>query len=107
VASSTKKWRPNSENTAIYLQGESPAEVQDLTTSLTDFGTKLFMVSAETSCTINIPSGPYFLHAYTGDIFQAWRLYSDVDGAFTEGVILGSDGNYSTMSASIEVSCKC
>ncbi|KAL3418189.1 glutamyl-tRNA amidotransferase [Phlyctema vagabunda] len=87
---------------AIYLQGTTSAAVQDLSAELSAFGTKLFLASAEVGCTTDIPSGPYFLSIYTGDIFQAYRLYSDVDGAFTEGVIANKDGNYSTLSASIQ-----
>ncbi|KUJ14563.1 putative Glutamyl-tRNA amidotransferase subunit A [Mollisia scopiformis] len=58
-------------------------------------------LQATTSCTSELPAGPYFLHAYTGDVFQAYRLYSDYEGAFTEGTIANADGNFSTMSASI------
>lgn len=61
------------------------------------------MVSAEIPCSVEIPAGPYFLSIYTGEVFQAYRLYSDFDGAFTEGVIASNGANYSTMSASIEV----
>jgi hypothetical protein len=44
------------------------------------------------------------MSAYTGDIFQADRLYSDFEGAFTEGILASGDGNYSSMSASVQVS---
>jgi hypothetical protein len=59
-----------------------------------------------TDCTNVIPSGPYFVSAYTGDVYQAFRLYSDFEGAFTEGTIGGAEGNYSTLSASIPVNIK-
>lgn len=49
----------------------------------------------------SIPPGPYFMSASTGKIFQAYRLYSDVQGAFTEGVIGNGDGTYSPISAAV------
>jgi hypothetical protein len=48
-----------------------------------------------------IPPGPYFMSASTGNVYQAYRLFSDVQGAFTEGVIADGDGTYSTLSAAI------
>jgi hypothetical protein len=48
-----------------------------------------------------IPAGPYFMSSTTGEIFQAYRLYSDVQGAFTEGLKPNSDGSYSILSAAI------
>ncbi|KAF8860529.1 putative Glutamyl-tRNA amidotransferase subunit A [Acephala macrosclerotiorum] len=94
---------------AIYLISTTPAELHtSLTPTLSGYGNKLFMVSltsnssmATTSCSSELPTGPHFLHAYTGAVYQAYRLYSDYEGAFTEGTIAGTDGNFSTMSASI------
>jgi len=43
------------------------------------------------------------MSTYTGQIFQAYRLYSDYEGAFTEGVIATDGGNYTAMSAAIQV----
>jgi hypothetical protein len=48
-----------------------------------------------------IPPGPYLMSASTGNVYQAYRLFSDVQGAFTEGVIADGDGTYSTLSAAI------
>ncbi|RDW68487.1 hypothetical protein BP5796_09144 [Coleophoma crateriformis] len=50
-------------------------------------------VALHTNCTIAIPAGPYFISIYTGDIYRAYRLYSGVNGAFTEGVFALPDGN--------------
>jgi hypothetical protein len=88
---------------AIYVHGKSVAKIASFNTYLSKIKTKLFMVSADVPCSTDIPAGPYFLSVYTGEVFQAFRLYSDFDGAFTEGVIASKSGNYSTMSASIEV----
>jgi hypothetical protein len=41
------------------------------------------------------------MSATTGEVFQAYRLYSDVQGAFTEGLKPNSDGTYSILSAAI------
>jgi len=48
-----------------------------------------------------VPVGPYFMSASTGEVFQAYRLYSDVQGAFTEGLKSNTDGSYSILSAAI------
>jgi hypothetical protein len=49
----------------------------------------------------SIPPGPYFMSASTGNVYQAYRLYSDVQQAFTEGTIANPDGSYSPLSAAI------
>lgn len=88
----------------------TPTELHtSLTPTLTEYKNKILMTSgtsnstASTTYTVKIPNGPYFLHVYTGEVFQAWRLYSDTEGAFTEGLISHPDGNFSTLSASIPV----
>ncbi|KAH7386531.1 amidase signature domain-containing protein [Cadophora sp. MPI-SDFR-AT-0126] len=94
---------------AIYLASVASTYPNTaLASSLTDFGNKLFMTSSSsssaipaTNCSQSLPIGPYFLHAYTGDVYQAWRLYSDYEGAFTEGIIAHAAGHFSTLSASI------
>ena len=42
--------------------------------------------------------GPYFINA-AGSVYEAWRLYSDVQGAFTESAIANGDGSYSVLPA--------
>jgi hypothetical protein len=42
--------------------------------------------------------GPYFINA-AGKVYEAWRLYSDVQGAFTESAIANEDGSYSVLPA--------
>ncbi|KAE9362661.1 putative Glutamyl-tRNA amidotransferase subunit A [Stipitochalara longipes BDJ] len=94
---------------AVYLISTTPAELHaTLTSTLATYGNKLFAVSSaanssqpSTSCTIQIPNRPYFLSTYTGEVYQVFRLYSDYEGAFTEGTISGASGNFSTLSASI------
>jgi len=98
--------------TAVYLIFLKLAELHtSLTCTLAEYGNKLFAVSSKssistptTSCTVQIPNGPYFVSIYKGDIYQAYRLYSDYEGAFMEGTITNADGNFSTLAASIPVS---
>lgn len=47
-----------------------------------------------------IPTGPYFLTS-SGDLHQAYRLYPDSQGAFTETVIEALAGSYSVLPAGI------
>ncbi|KAL3965251.1 hypothetical protein ACCO45_002255 [Purpureocillium lilacinum] len=44
--------------------------------------------------------GPYFI-SHTGFLYQAHRLYSDTQGAFTETSVLNPDGSYSVLPANI------
>lgn len=45
-----------------------------------------------------LPPGPYFINA-AGQVYEAWRLFSDVQGAFTESAIANGDGSYSVLPA--------
>ncbi|CZT17353.1 related to D-mandelate dehydrogenase [Ramularia collo-cygni] len=48
-----------------------------------------------------VPPGPYFL-ASTGAVYQAWRLYSDFAGSFTESVITSNGGkSFSVLPAGV------
>lgn len=93
----------------MYLVSSIDAAIHtSLTGALSEYGNKLLMVSTASAssavnCTIDIPNGPYFLSVYTGDVFEAYRLYSDYEGAFTEGTIDGAGENLTTLSASIPV----
>ncbi|CAG9950583.1 unnamed protein product [Clonostachys rosea f. rosea IK726] len=51
-----------------------------------------------------IPSGPYFLDTYTGEVHQAFRLYDDFAGAFTQSLLQKPDGTFQTLSAHIQSS---
>lgn len=101
---------------AIYLKhvGSGPATVKyPLGAALTEYGTKLFMPSRDytksvqsqgqsiTGWRTEIPAGPYFLSVTTGEVFKAYRLYSDVQGAFTEGLRANPNGTYSVLSAAV------
>ncbi|KAL3442728.1 amidase signature domain-containing protein [Aspergillus insuetus] len=49
-----------------------------------------------------LPPGPYFMNPVTGDVFEAYLLYSDIMGSFTEGLISSGDGSYASLSAAIQ-----
>lgn len=42
------------------------------------------------------------MSASIGEVYQAYRLYSDVQGAFTEGLIPNTDGTFSVLSAAVQ-----
>lgn len=48
----------------------------------------------------SIPNGPYFLSS-TGAVFEAWRLYSDFAGAFTETLMPAADGTFAVLPANV------
>ena len=47
-----------------------------------------------------IPQGPYFLSS-SGVIYEAWRLYSDFQGAFLETLFPASEGTFSVLPANV------
>ena len=49
----------------------------------------------------SIPRGPYFLSS-SGAVYQAWRLYSDLIGAFSETLFPAADGSFSILPANTE-----
>jgi hypothetical protein len=48
----------------------------------------------------DLAPGPYFINA-AGHVYEAWRLFSDVQSAFTESTIGNGDGSYSVLPAGI------
>lgn len=52
------------------------------------------------SNTSSIPNGPYFV-SFSGDVYEAYRLYTDFAGAFTETLVPASDGSFSVLPANI------
>ncbi|KAI1092929.1 glutamyl-tRNA amidotransferase [Rostrohypoxylon terebratum] len=49
----------------------------------------------------NIPSGPYFIDLSTGKLHQAFRLYNDFSGAFTQSLLQKPTGDFQVLSAQI------
>lgn len=58
------------------------------------------VLTASVSDNSNIPSGPYFV-ASSGELYTAWRLYTDFAGAFTETIIPSGHDSYSVLPANI------
>jgi hypothetical protein len=76
--------------TALYIPGTnqtSPLQIANTTTTL--------LTGSAT-----LSPGPYFLSA-TGSVYEAWRLYADTNGAFTEAAIATSEDTYSVLPAGI------
>lgn len=48
-----------------------------------------------------VPSGPYFISS-SGALYQAWKLYSDFQGAFLETLVGSNDGTFSVLPANVE-----
>jgi hypothetical protein len=57
-------------------------------------------VQSVLSGTPRLSPGPYFLSP-CGAVFPALRLYPDSQGAFSQALISGNDGSYSTLPAAI------
>lgn len=51
-----------------------------------------------------IPSGPYFLNIFSGELHQAYRLYEDFAGAFLQPLVQQTDGKFQTLSAHVQSS---
>lgn len=52
----------------------------------------------------DLPKGPYFFSPQTGDIYEAFRLYSDHQVAFTEGALSDGKGGFKSLPAAASVS---
>ncbi|VUC36355.1 unnamed protein product [Clonostachys rosea] len=48
-----------------------------------------------------VPKGPYLLDKETGNLHQAYRLYDDFAGAFTEALLDNNDGTFQVLSAKV------
>lgn len=53
------------------------------------------------SCETDLPVGPYFMSTATGSVHRAYRLYTDIQGAFTEALKPNNDGTFSVLSAAV------
>ncbi|PSK42335.1 aspartyl/glutamyl-tRNA(Asn/Gln) amidotransferase, A subunit [Elsinoe australis] len=63
-------------------------------------GTRSSVTSAFVNNVTAVPQGPYFVNS-NGQLYQAWRLFSDFAGSFTETVIPASDGGYTVLPANL------
>ncbi|OLN83281.1 Amidase 1 [Colletotrichum chlorophyti] len=86
---------------AILLAGaDSPC----LTKASYDGSNKTQSIVVPLSKDTRIPSGPYFLDTHTGDLYQAFRLYDDFAGAFSESLLQTPEGTFQTLSAQVPAS---
>ncbi|KAL9092233.1 MAG: hypothetical protein Q9159_000992 [Coniocarpon cinnabarinum] len=81
-------WQPDFLQGVIIQGSEAPSSSN---------GSSLTIYSATTS----LPNGPYVLNTHTLSIYQAWRLYSDFEGAFTETVVPDPSGSFSILPANL------
>ena len=51
----------------------------------------------------SLPNGPYFLSPRTGEIFKAFRVYSDHQLAFTEGAVSDENDGFISLPALTKV----
>lgn len=81
---------------AVYVQHTGRLQTPYANTTN---NTSILVSSVASNGTV-IPPGPYFVSS-TGAVYEAWRLYSDFAGAFTEPIIANVDGTYSVLPAGV------
>jgi len=72
---------------ALYVQYPSNATSEkNLTISLGPNGPvdNVFTSTGKIVANESVPQGPYFIHKYTGKVYQAYRLYPDTSQAFLQ-----------------------
>jgi hypothetical protein len=57
--------------------------------------------STRLSSSKSLPAGPYFFNPSSGEVFEAYLLYSDTMGSFTQGLIAVGDDEYDVLSANL------
>ncbi|KAL0932100.1 glutamyl-tRNA amidotransferase [Colletotrichum truncatum] len=83
---------------SIFLAGiDSPC----LTKETFDGSNKTQSIVVPLNKDSSLPSGPYFLDTTTGDVYQAFRLYDDFAGAFSESLLQIPQGTFQTLSAQV------
>lgn len=101
----------------VYLQptGNNASFVVDNTSvgsDLDGLDVKLLITSGDvigdsesvvsSTITPTLPKGPYFVSAYTGNVYEAYRLYDDNNLAFIQGVVSDGQGAYTSLPAVTE-----
>lgn len=79
----------------VLLGGQT--EASNASKSIAD-GTASLILDLDS---LNVPSGPYFLETATGALHQAYRLYNDFSGAFTESLLQTPNGTFRPLSAHV------
>ncbi|KAI0790562.1 amidase signature enzyme [Abortiporus biennis] len=90
----------------VSFTGSSRSPTTSLTFGPRQFGVQFVLRSQQYSSGIgaskSLPSGPYFLEATTGNVFQASRLYNDENQSFLYGTIPDGKGGFQQLSAHID-----
>ncbi|MCJ1480641.1 hypothetical protein MMC06_000796 [Schaereria dolodes] len=89
----------------LYIQYSgtlSPGPKYPFNPMIANFTTTLLGTSnsAYSNSSSALPPGPYFIST-VGVVYQAYRLYSDFAGAFTQPVVPNSDGSYAALPAAL------
>ncbi|KAI1063483.1 hypothetical protein LB506_012788 [Fusarium annulatum] len=63
------------------------------------FNSSKYNVSAVYTGQESVPAGPYFVHRYTGNVFQAYRLYVDTNQAFIQSTYQDPSGTHHPLRA--------
>ncbi|KAF9872970.1 hypothetical protein CkaCkLH20_09480 [Colletotrichum karsti] len=92
-------WQPAFLSTVFLAGAPSPAFGETY-----DAANKTTSVVVPLSGSSSLPSGPYFLDTTTGDVHQAFRLYPDFAGAFSESLLQTPEHTFQTLSAQIPAS---
>lgn len=102
----------------IYLDSDGPGrcsiDAKSLRPELQQKAVALFIVSPRCSngkpsiavskrLTHELPPGPYFVSAKTGEVFKAYRLYEDTHYAFLEPAVSDEQGGYLPLPATTNV----
>ncbi|KAF9878345.1 hypothetical protein CkaCkLH20_04383 [Colletotrichum karsti] len=88
---------------ALYVQPATESS-RDLRQNVSHTGNfAVFVSQPNLSNSTAIPNGPYFVSS-AGTVHRAYRLYSDISGAFTESTIENQDGSHYSVSTMIDQS---
>ncbi|KAJ3037698.1 hypothetical protein HDV00_001420 [Rhizophlyctis rosea] len=96
---------------AIYIKYDGNAKkpsIASISSLGKKYNTKLIFTSSSyksntAKLTKDLPTGPYFLDVKSGEIYQAYRLYSDEQQAFVYGTIpTPTKGSFSILNAHID-----
>ncbi|KAF4345754.1 glutamyl-tRNA(Gln) amidotransferase subunit A [Fusarium beomiforme] len=75
---------------ALYIKSDS---------QLTKINSSKYNVSEVYTGKDSVPAGPYFVHRYTGNVYQAYRLYVDTSQAFIQSTYQDPSGTHHPLRA--------
>ena len=85
----------------IFISG-GPLQYPNTSTTLPGTNIPSAIFSLPDSVHSSLPPGPYLLSS-SGGLYQPWRLYSDIEGAFTQPLIpsITAEGTYAALLATV------